>query len=110
MRSKNSRLWLLTVLQMHLVDEEWDLPRRENDRNDLTRVSYCQNGRPHSARRHVQRTLLKIPEAKISPSDANFMLYSDVVTYCSRAVYMTCTFLRNVTLLSTKYPTPKRRR
>jgi hypothetical protein len=59
---------------MHLVDEEWNLPRRENDRNDLTNVSYRQNGRSHSARRHVQGTLLKIPELKISPSDANFML------------------------------------
>jgi len=73
MRSKNNPLWLLTVLQMHLVDEEWNLPRRESDINDLTHFGYCQNGIPHSARRHVQGTLLKIPEPKISPSDVNFM-------------------------------------
>ena len=83
MRSKNNSVWLLTVLQMHLVDEEWNLPRRENDRNDLTNFSYRQNGRSHSARRHVQGTPLKI-----SPSDANFMLQSGVVTHCSRVVYM----------------------
>jgi hypothetical protein len=74
MKSKNNPLWLLTALQMHLVDEEWNLPRRENDKNDFTRFSYCQNVRPHSTRRHVRGTLLKIPEPKISPSDDNFML------------------------------------
>jgi hypothetical protein len=87
MISKNKPLWLLTVLQMHLVDEEWKLPRRENDRIDLTHFSYCQTGRPHSVQ-HVQGTLPKIPEPKISPSvspsDANLMC---VLTYCSRVVY-----------------------
>ena len=73
---------------MHLVDEEWNLPRRENDINDLTYFSNCQTGRPHSTRRHVEGTLLKIPEPQISPSDANFVSKPGVVTHCSRVVYM----------------------
>jgi hypothetical protein len=34
MKSKNNAAWLLTVLETHLADEEWELAGTENDRND----------------------------------------------------------------------------
>jgi hypothetical protein len=42
MMNKNNHRWLVACVQLHLADEEWKLPRKENDRRDLT-YSHCQN-------------------------------------------------------------------